>query len=427
MKDVVCLILGGGRGSRLYPLTKHRSKPAVPIGAKYRIIDIPISNCLNNNLNKIYVLTQFLSQSLHRHINQTYQFDVFGGGFVEILAAQQTMESTNWYEGTADAVRRNMQTIRDTSIRDALILSGDQLYRMNFQQLIATHRETKADITLAVLPVARSDCHGFGIIRVSDQGRIIDFEEKPKDDTILDRLRTPAVWIDQRGIVSRGRQYLASMGIYLFKRELLVELLDKNKYADFGKHLFPEVYRKYQVQAFLFDGYWEDVGTIASYYRASLDLVSDHPVFDFRGPGGSIYTRRRFMPAARVLGAVVDHCLISDGCTIYAGASLSNSIIGVRSQIGKGVTIRDAVMIGADRYETDEEKAQNRVLGRPDLGVGDGTVIERAIIDKDCRIGRNVQIINRRGLQDHDDNSYCIRDGIVCMAKESILPDGTVI
>jgi glucose-1-phosphate adenylyltransferase len=427
MKDVVCLILGGGRGTRLYPLTKHRSKPAVPIGGKYRLIDIPISNCLNNGMNKIYVLTQFLSQSLHRHINQTYHFDIFGGGFVEILAAQQTMESTNWYEGTADAVRRNLQTLRDTSIRDALILSGDQLYRMKLQQLLATHRNTGADITLAVLPVARSECHGFGIVRLSDNGRIIDFEEKPKAEASLDRLRTPVEWIEQRGVTPRGRQYLASMGIYVFKRALLAELLEKNNYADFGKHLFPDTYTKYQVQAFLFDGYWEDVGTIGSYYRASLDLVSDHPVFDFRGPGGSIYTRRRFMPAARVLGATVDHCLMSDGCTIHMGANLTQSIIGVRSQIGKNVTIRETVMIGADRYETEEEKAQNRELGRPDLGIGEGSVIERAIIDKDCRIGRNVQIINRRGLQEHDDENYSIRDGIVVIPKESILKDGMVI
>ena len=427
MKDVVSLILGGGRGTRLYPLTKHRSKPAVPIGAKYRLIDIPISNCLNNGLNKIYVLTQFLSTSLHRHINQTYQFDVFGGGFVEILAAQQTMESTNWYEGTADAVRRNLQTLKDPSLRDALVLSGDQLYRMKFQQLIATHRNTGADITLAVLPVSRSECHAFGIVRLDDQGRIIDFEEKPKAEASLDRLRTPAEWIEQRGIASRGRQYLASMGIYAFKRELLVDLLENYSYADFGKHLFPETYKKYKVQAFLFDGYWEDVGTIGSYYRASLEQLSDHPPFDFRGPGGSIYTRRRFMPAARVLGAMVDHCLISDGSNIHAGANLIHSIIGVRSQIGKNVTIRDTVMIGADRYETEEEKAQNRELGRPDLGIGEGSVIERAIIDKDCRIGRNVQIINRRGLHEHDDENYSIRDGIVVLPKETTLPDGTII
>jgi glucose-1-phosphate adenylyltransferase len=427
MKDVVSLILGGGRGTRLYPLTKHRSKPAVPIGGKYRLIDIPISNCLNNGLNKIYVLTQFLSTSLHRHINQTYLFDVFGGGFVEILAAQQTMESTNWYEGTADAVRRNMQTLKDPSIREALILSGDQLYRMKFHQLIKAHRQSGADITLAVLPVSRSECHGFGIVRLNDGGRIIDFEEKPKAEASLDRLRTPAEWIAQRGVNPRSRQYLASMGIYLFKRELLVELLEKNCYADFGKHLFPDVYGRYHVQAFLFDGYWEDVGTIASYYQASLDLVSDTPHFDFRGPDGAIYTRRRFMPAARVLGATVDHCLMSDGCTIHAGANLSRSIIGVRSQICKNVTIRDAVMIGADRYETDEDKAQNRELGRPDLGIGEGTVIERAIIDKDCRIGRNVKIINRRGLQEHDDENYCIRDGIVVLPKEATMPDGMVI
>lgn len=427
MREVICLILGGGRGSRLYPLTMHRSKPAVPIGGKYRLIDIPISNCLNSGLNRIYVLTQFLSASLHRHINNSYQFDVFGGGFVEILAAQQTMESINWYEGTADAVRRNINVVKEAEVTEVLVLSGDQLYRMDFRKLIATHRQTNADISIAVIPVARSEAHAFGIMRLDDAGRVMDFREKPATDADLDSVRMPAEWIDQRGIPSRGRQYLASMGIYLFKKELLIHLLESTKHADFGKHIFPMAYPKYHVQAHLFDGYWEDVGTVASYYRASMDLLLDIPPFEFHSGAGPIYTRRRFLPASRLLGAVVERALISDGCTVLAGAHITNSLIGVRSQVGAKATIRDSIIIGADSFETEEQRRQNRRLNRPDLGIGDGTVIERAIVDKDCRIGKNVQIINRRGLQEHDDQLYCIRDGIVVIPKGVAVPDGTII
>ena len=427
LSDVLCLILGGGRGTRLYPLTMHRSKPAVPIGGKYRLIDIPISNCLNSGLNRIYVLTQFLSVSLHRHINNSYQFDVFGGGFVEILAAQQTMDSVNWYEGTADAVRRNLITIRDQSTRDCLILSGDQLYRMDLEKFVATHRTSGADISIAVIPVNRGDAGNFGIMRLSEEGRVVDFVEKPQTDDDLDRVRTSADWIDARGIPSRGRQYLASMGIYLFKHELLLNILESTTHADFGKHIFPESYGCRHVQAHLFDGYWEDVGTIASYYRASMELLNDRPPFEFQAPEGPIYTRRRFLPAARVLGASVDRAMISDGSLVQAGSHLVRSILGIRSQIGGGVTIRDSVIIGADNFEAAQDHRRNRELGRPDLGVGDHSVIEKAILDKDCRIGKNVQIINRRGLMEHDDALYSIRDGIVVIPKGVTVPDGMII
>ncbi len=427
MRNVISLILGGGRGSRLYPLTLHRSKPAVPIGGKYRLIDIPISNCLNCGLNRIYVLTQFLSASLHRHINNSYQFDVFGGGFVEILAAQQTMESINWYEGTADAVRRNVNVVREADVDDVLILSGDQLYRMDFQKMIATHRQTNADISLAVIPVTRGDAHAFGIMRIDDDGRIYDFCEKPTVDADLDRVRTSADWIEARGIPARGRQYLASMGIYLFKKDLLIHLLQSTQLADFGRHIFPLAYPKYHCQAHLFDGYWEDVGTVASYYRASLDLLNDNPPFEFHSNAGPIYTRRRFLPASRILGATVERGLISDGCTVQAGATIVNSLLGVRSLVGARVTVRDSIIVGADSFESDDQRRQNRLVGRPDLGIGEGTIIERAILDKDCRLGKNVQIINRRGLQEHDDQLYCIRDGIVVIPKGVAIPDGTII
>jgi glucose-1-phosphate adenylyltransferase len=428
MKRIISLILGGGRGTRLYPLTKHRSKPAVPLAGKYRLIDIPISNCLNSGLNRIYVLTQFLSVSLHRHIAHTYKFDPFSQGFVEVLAAQQTMESTDWYQGTADAVRHNIRYLQEDWISEVLILSGDQLYRMDFRKMVETHRNAQADITIAVIPVLRGEAGAFGIMRLDDSGRIVDFVEKPKTEEALDRSRTPAEWIDRKGIPARGRQYLASMGIYLFNREVLNELLHvKPPYADFGKDVFPNSYRKLHVQAHLFDGYWEDVGTVKAYHQASLALASENPPFDFHSPEGFIYTRMRFLPASRLNAATVENCLISDGCEVQQGARLARCVLGVRSRLGPDVTMRDTVMIGADRYETDEERRNNRALGIPDFGIGEGSVIERAILDKDCRIGRGVRIVNRRGLQNDEGEHYVIQDGVVVIPKGVVVPDGTAI
>ena len=428
MKHVISLILGGGRGTRLYPLTKHRSKPAVPLGGKYRLIDIPISNCLNSGFNRMYVLTQFLSVSLHRHIAHTYKFDQFSRGFVEILAAQQTMESTEWYQGTADAVRQNIRYLQEDWIHEVLILSGDQLYRMDYRRMVAAHRGARADMTIAVIPVTRGEAGAFGIMRLDESGRVIDFVEKPQTDADLDRVRTPAEWIERKGIPAHGRQYLASMGIYLFNREVLNELLDvRPHYADFGKHVFPQNYRKYEVQGHLFDGYWEDLGTVKAYHQANLALTGESPPFDFHSHEGVIYTRMRFLPAARINSAAVEHCLISDGCTVEHGAKLSRAVLGIRSRIGPNVTMRDTVMIGADRYETDEDRDHNRTLGQPDFGIGAGSVIERAIIDKDCRIGRNVRITNRRGLEEAEGEHYVIRDGIVCIPKGAAVPDGTAI
>ncbi len=428
MKHVISLILGGGRGTRLYPLTRHRSKPAVPLAGKYRLIDIPISNCLNSGLNRIYVLTQFLSVSLHRHISHTYKLDQFSQGFVEILAAQQTMESTGWYQGTADAVRQNIRYVQEDWIHEALILSGDQLYRMDFRKMVDAHRAAGADISIAVIPVTRGEAETYGIVRLSDDGRIVDFVEKPKTDEALDRVRTPAAWIDGRGVPSKGRQYLASMGIYLFNREVLVELLNvRPAYADFGKDLFPNSYRDYEVRAHLFDGYWEDIGTIKAYHQANLALAGENPPFDLHSPDGVIYTRMRYLPASRINAASVEHCLISDGCTVGRGAKLARSVIGVRSRLGNQVTMRDTVMIGADRYETEEECRSNRALGLPDIGIGEDSVIECALIDKDCRIGRGVRILNRRGVQTEETEHYVIRDGIVCIPKGVAIPDGMVI
>jgi glucose-1-phosphate adenylyltransferase len=379
-------------------------------------------------LNQIYVLTQFLSVSLHRHISHTYKLDQFSQGFVEILAAQQTMESKDWYQGTADAVRQNIRYLQEERYHHVLVLSGDQIYRMDFQEMAKTHLENDADMTISVIPIAEAETPAFGILRLDDVGRVVDFVEKPKDKAQLQAVRTPEAWIEQKGIAARGRQFLASMGIYLFKRDVLFKLLNhKPPFEDFGKHVFPSSYRRYHVQAHLFDGYWEDVGTVKAYHQANLALTGDSPPFYFHAPEGVIYTRMRFLPASRVSSAQIDHCLISDGCLVKEGARLSRSILGVRSRLCPNVTMRDTIMIGADRYETDEERAHNRVLGIPDLGVGEGSVIERAIIDKDCRIGRNVRIINQDGVQDFECETHVVRDGVVCIPKAGVVPDGTVI
>jgi glucose-1-phosphate adenylyltransferase len=428
MLDVLCLILGGGRGTRLYPLTKMRSKPAVPVAGKYRLIDIPISNCINSEMNRVYVLTQFLSVSLHRHIANTYKFDPFGRGFVEVLAAQQTNEAADWYQGTADAVRQQVRYVVEDPCRDVVVLSGDQLYRMDFRQLLATHRDSKADATIAVLPVPQSRVSGLGLVRVDETGRVVGFVEKPKTEEALAPVRMSEEWLAAHGVQARGRPYLASMGIYVFRRQALLDMLCAKPLAtDFGKEVFPRSISHYQVQAHIFDGYWEDLGTIKSYHEASLALASDNPPFQFHSPEGVIYTRMRFLPASRINGARVEQCLISDGCIVEEGAELQRCVIGVRSRLGRNVTLRDTILIGADRYETDAERAANRQSGVPNLTVGDNSVIERAIIDKDSRIGSNVQIVNRAGVAEYDCEMYVIREGIVAIPRGTIVPDGTVI
>jgi glucose-1-phosphate adenylyltransferase len=428
MQAVLSLILGGGRGTRLYPLTQLRSKPAVPVAGKYRLIDIPISNCINSGFQRIYVLTQFLSVSLHRHIANTYKFDPFSQGFVEVLAAQQTNEAADWYQGTADAVRQQIRYVVEDPCTDVMILSGDQLYRMDFQRLLQVHKETKADVTLAALPVPRDQVPGFGIVQLDESGRVTGFVEKPQVDEAINACRTPEGWINGRGIVAAGREHLASMGIYVFTRKALLELLNQRPLAtDFGKEIFPRSIKTHHVQAYLFDGYWEDLGTVKAYHEANLALASDDPPFDFHSAEGVIYTRMRFLPASRVCGARLAQCLISDGCVIEQGADLQRCVVGVRSRIGRNATLRDTVMLGADRFETPEDRETNRKRNRPDLGVGEGSLIERAILDKECRIGKNVQIINQRGVKDDEGENFVIRDGIVTIPRGTIVPDGSVI
>jgi glucose-1-phosphate adenylyltransferase len=427
-RSVLSLILGGGQGARLFPLTQLRAKPAVPVAGKYRLIDVPISNCLNSGINRIYVVTQFMSVSLHRHIANTYKFDMFNHGFVEVLAAQQTMEGAKWYQGTADAVRQNLRQIEEDSCSDVLILSGDQLYRMDYRHLLKTHTESDADISIAVLPVPESHVAGFGILKMDERGRIQSFIEKPRVvEKEHEAYYTPADWIEARGVKCEGRHYLASMGIYLFKRNVLLDLLSDPQATDFGRDVFQKHYQRLNVFAHLFDGYWEDVGTIRSYHQASLDLARDKPAFEFYHPDGPIYTRSRFLPAARIAGATIKDSLISDGCVVQSGTTIHHSLLGVRSRFGERCRIVETVVIGADRFESDEERERNRRDGLPNVNVGNDCHIERAILDKDCRIGNSVTI-NYRGKEPNvDGDCFYIRDGIVVIPKGMVVPDGKVI
>jgi glucose-1-phosphate adenylyltransferase len=425
MKNLVTLVLGGGRGTRLYPLTKVRSKPAVPIAGKYRLIDIPLSNCINSGLNRIYVATQFNSVSLHRHIRSTYNFDAFDQGFVEILAAQQTNDAADWYQGTADAVRQNLRYLQQPGIEYVLILSGDQLYRMDFRAMIARHQETGADVSICGLPVHAHQATGLGIMRVDESGRVVGFLEKPQSEQELDLVRTAPAWIDSQGIPSRGRDCLANMGIYLFNRKTLLDVLEKTDYRDFGKEVFPASIRSRHVQLHLFDGYWEDIGTIKSFFEANLALAQPNPEFPLLSATTPIFSRARFLPPTRVDAAMVRNSLIADGSVIGEGAVIENCIIGLRCLIGPGAVIRNSVLMGSDFYEAPDDVNHGVQQGSPPLGVGEGTRIEGAIIDKNCRIGRHACIHNARGVDFTEETAFgMIRDGVVVVPKNTTIPDG---
>lgn len=427
MRNVVSLVLGGGRGTRLYPLTKYRSKPAVPLGGKYRLIDIPLSNCINSGMNRMYVLTQFMSVSLHRHIRQTYRFDHFSGGFVELLAAQQTTndERKDWYQGTADAVRKNLRYLQQPGIDYVLILSGDQLYRMDYRDMLRTHQELKADVTIAGIPVDREAAKAFGIMRINDEGRVQGFLEKPQTYQEMDLVKMDPAWIDARGIESKGRDLVASMGIYLFNRDMLVEALEKTDYPDFGKEIFPAVVRSKRVMLHMFDGYWEDIGTIKAFYDANLSLASASPPFELISPDTPIYSRARFLPPTRMEGATVQGSLISDGCVIGKGATIENSVIGVRCVIGEGATIKNTLIMGNDFFEHQSDRARYLEQGQPPLGIGENCYIDGAIIDKNVRIGKNVRIVNEQRVESRGEDEPCIiRDGVPVVVKEGVLPDG---
>ena len=425
MRNVIALVLGGGQGTRLYPLTKVRSKPAVPVAGKYRLIDIPISNCINSGLNRIYVLTQFNSASLHQHIRSTYIFDAFDRGFVEILAAQQTQENSNWYQGTADAVRQNLRNIEQPGIEYVLILSGDQLYRMDFRAMLKTHQENKADVTISALPIDNSQASAMGLMRIDQSGRVVGFLEKPKTEQELGLVRTEPAWIDALGVPSKGRTCLASMGIYLFNRKTLIDALEKTPYRDFGKEVFPASMRTHRVQCHLFDGYWEDIGTIKSFFEANLELTRPNAAFELSMPGAPIYTQGRFLPPSRIDRATIRSSLVADGCRIEEGAVVENSIIGLRCVVGRNATIRNSILMGDDFYELPHEAAVASAAGIPPLGVGAESHIENAIVDKNCRIGCNVRLINSRGVENSEETPYgMIRDGIFVVPKGTTLPDG---
>jgi glucose-1-phosphate adenylyltransferase len=415
LSNTVALILGGGRGTRLFPLTKIRAKPAVPLAAKYRLIDIPISNCINSGLNRAYVLTQFLSESLHRHLRQTYTFDNFSGGFVELLAAQQTVNAgTDWYQGTADAVRKNLVHLEEDWIEHVLILSGDQLYRMDFREMMKTHIESGADATIAGIPVSRQDASALGIMQVDDSARVTGFVEKPQTDEELASVRMEPSWIDERGIQSNGRDCLASMGLYIFNKSMMVDLLRSTDHEDFGKQVFPEAINTHKVQVHLFDGYWEDIGTIRAFYEANLNLAGSSPPFDIRNRDAPIFSRPRFLPPTIMGDTKITGSLIADGCRIGNNVTIENSVIGLRTVIGDNVTIKNCVVMGADSIEIPGSLPE----GVLPVGIGDGTVISEAILDKNCRIGRNVKITNEAGVENlGEDEPLQVRDGISIVIK----------
>ncbi|MGC9984782.1 MAG: glucose-1-phosphate adenylyltransferase [Polyangia bacterium] len=417
MDNLLTIILGGGRGTRLFPLTLKRSKPAVPIGGKYRLIDIPISNCLNAGLRHIFVLTQFNSESLNTHIAMTYKFDVFSSGFVTVLAAEQTEEGGDWFQGTADAVRQGLRHMHRRSARDLMVLSGDQLYSMDFRQMLRTHRESGADATVAVIPVAEEQASELGILRMDASGRIVLFDEKPP------RERLPGLVSD---IPGHGRGYLASMGIYIFRREILEKAVSDPKLVDFGRHVIPHAVPDQRVQAYVYRGYWEDVGTIPSYFRANLALCQPIPPFDFYDAARPVFTNPRFLPASKLDQCTIHNALISEGC-ILQGADIDRAVIGIRSRIGRNVRIRNSLLIGADSYETLDEIRATEARGIPPVGVGSDSIVEGAIIDKNARIGRGVRIVNQARIKEKDGDGYFIREGIVVVPKDGILPDGAVI
>ncbi|MCE0482996.1 MAG: glucose-1-phosphate adenylyltransferase [Methylacidiphilales bacterium] len=424
-RDVISVILGGGAGTRLFPLTKDRSKPAVPLAGKYRIVDIPISNCLNSGLKRIFLLTQFNSSSLHRHIQQSYRFDDFSAGFVEIMAAQQTLDSTAWYQGTADAVRQNLCHFANSSHKYVLILSGDQLYQMNFRQVLEQHITSGAEVTVATIPVNRANAGSFGIMQIDQEERIVRFVEKPKDPALLDSLNISGGLLSRLDIHSQEDLYLASMGIYVFNREVLQKALS-GKDVDFGKHVIPKLIDTGRLYSYVYQGYWEDIGTIKAFYDANLDLASEVPQFNFFDTQAPVYTHARYLPASKIVRGRFDKAVVADGCVIV-DAHIEHSIIGIRSRIEPGAIIRNSILMGLDDYETAGELQAGLARGLPPLGVGCNTHIERAIIDKNARIGENVRISPFGKPENFDGDNYYIRDGIVIVPKGGVIRNGTVL
>nr|WP_199292337.1 MULTISPECIES: glucose-1-phosphate adenylyltransferase [unclassified Coleofasciculus] len=429
VKKVLSIILGGGAGTRLYPLTKLRAKPAVPLAGKYRLIDIPVSNCINSEIYKIYVLTQFNSASLNRHIARAYSFAGFTEGFVEVLAAQQTPENPNWFQGTADAVRQYLWLLDEWDVDEYLILSGDHLYRMDYRQFVQRHRDTNADITLSVVPMDERRASDFGLMKIDDTGRVIDFSEKPKGDA-LKEMQVDTTTLGLSAEQAKKNPYIASMGIYVFKKDVLMHLLQTNQErTDFGKEIIPASAQDYNVQAYLFNDYWEDIGTMESFYEANLALTRQpQPPFSFYDEDAPIYTRARYLPPSKLLDCQITESIIGEGC-ILKECRIEHSVLGVRSRIESGSLIEDSLVMGADLYQPFAERQAHCEDGKVPLGIGSDTRIRRAIIDKNAHIGCNVQIINKDRVEEanRESEGFYIRSGIVVVLKNAVIPDGTVI
>ncbi len=421
-KSVIAVILGGGRGTRLFPLTDHRSKPAVPIGGKYRLVDIPISNCLNSDIRRIYVLTQFNSASLNRHIKNTYNFDVFSSGFVDILAAEQTAHNREWFQGTADAVRQSLHHMEKHDYKYVLILSGDQLYQMDYGKMLKRHIENKSDLTVATIPVNASDATGFGIMKTNEEGMIGSFVEKP-DSGELDQWKSEV----PEPYKSQGRDFLASMGIYIFNREAIIKLFKDNPDAtDFGKEIIPKTLTEgLRVSSYEFGGYWADIGTIRSFFEANLSLAETVPEFNLYDNDRFIYTRARLLPASKLMGTTLEYALVAEGCIIEA-SRIVRSVIGIRSRIGKGTTIENSVTMGNDYFQS-REIIDTASRDNPPMGIGQRCFLSNCIIDKNVRIGNDVRIVGGKHLEDGDHGDYYVEDGIVIIPKDVVIKDGTTI
>ena len=422
---VVCVIMGGGRGTRLHPLTSERCKPAVPLAGKYRLVDIPISNCLNSGLNQIFVLSQFNTASLHRHIQESYKFDPFGGGFVDILSAEQTQKGDTWYQGTADAVRQNLHHLDVADDDLVLILSGDQLYQMDFYALIEQHRRSKAAVTIAAKAMPTSEVHGLGLMRVQDDLSIQEFVEKPTDPKVIESLALSEAVTGKLHSGKDEKFVLANMGIYCFDMRVLRESLD-NSHTDFGKEIIPDLLGKVNLMGFVFEGYWEDIGTVRSFFEANLSLTDNVPPFNFFDKNNLVYTRARYLPASKINNLRMNRGIMAGGC-IISSCDFERVVVGVRSVVKAGTTFRNVVMMGADEFEDDEERAMNKDLQRPDVGVGENCTIENAIIDKGARIGNNVRLSPEGKPDMFEKGDVIVRDGVLLVTKYGVVPDGTVI
>ena len=416
---VLAIILGGGQGSRLYPLTDRRSKPAVPIAGKYRLVDIPISNCINADIKRMYVLTQFNSAGLNKHIKNTYHFSFFSSAFVDVLAAEQTPNNKTWFQGTADAVRQSMHHFLDHDFEYFLILSGDQLYQMDYGKMIEAHKESGVEISIATIPVNAKDATGFGILKSNDENVITSFIEKPDTSLLPD-------WASEVSddMKAQGRHYLASMGIYVFNKSLLQELMKNPNTNDFGKEIIPQAIDSHKTLSYQYEGYWTDIGTVESFFEANLGLTDDIPQFDLYNKDKVIYTRARMLPTTKIAGTILDRTVISDGC-ILSALKIERSVIGIRSRIGKNSTIINTYMMGNDYYESLDQIQSNHIENL--LGIGENCFVKNCIIDKNCRIGDNVKIEGGKHLEDTETDTYCVRDGIVVIKKDATIPKGTII